>query len=134
MGSHLVIPQISILYTNEQPPVQPPALKGHFCCVTRVAAHSRFYCSPSVEHFKLNLNIHKQHTQTTPFFPHLYLGFINKAAVNHTRIRFRLSALNFQFSQYNFVDMSCDKCGAMRKNVAHLLFHCPTYAVPNQTL
>ena len=46
-----------------------------------------------------------------------------------------LSALNFQRFQYNFVDnMWCDKCGARREDIAHLLFHCPAYAVPRQTL
>ena len=41
MGGHLVIPQNGILYTNEPPYVQPPALEGHFSCVTRVAAHKQ---------------------------------------------------------------------------------------------
>ena len=36
----MVIPQNDIFYE------QPSVLKGHFFCVTRVAAHSRFYCSP----------------------------------------------------------------------------------------
>ena len=86
--------------------------------------------SSSIEHFKLNLK--KQHLRTTPFFPHLYSRFIGKAAVNHTRIRLVLSALNFQ---YNFVDdMSCDKCGTRKEDAAHLLFHCPAYAVPCQIL
>ena len=26
-------------------PLQPPVLKGHFFCVARVAAHSRFHCT-----------------------------------------------------------------------------------------
>ena len=30
--------------------------------------------------------------------------------------------------------MSCDKFGARREDAAHLLFHCPAYAVPPQTL
>ena len=89
--------------------------------------------SPSIEHFKLNLK--KQHLRTTPFFPHLYSRFIGKAAVNHTRIRLGLSALNIRRFQYNFVDnMSCDKCGARREHTAHLLSHCPAYAVPRRTL
>ena len=88
--------------------------------------------SSSIEHFKLNLK--KQHLRTTPFFPHLYSRFISKAAVNHTRIRLGLSAINFQRFQYNVVDnMSCDECGARREDAAHLLFHCPAYAVPRQT-
>ena len=85
--------------------------------------------SSSIEHFKLNLK-----KTTTPFFPHLYSRFIGKAAVNHTRIRLELSALNFQRFQYNFGNnMSCDKCGARREDAAHLLFHCPAYAVPRQS-
>ena len=89
--------------------------------------------SSSIEHFKLNLK--KQCLRTTPFFPHLYSRFIGKAAINHTRIRLGLSALNFQRFQYNFVDnMSCDNCGARREDAAHILFHCPAYAVPRQTL
>ena len=89
--------------------------------------------SYSIEHFRLNIK--KQHSRTTLFFPNLYSRFIDKAAVNHTRIRLGLSALNFQRFQYNFVDnMSCDKCGARGEDAAHLLFHCPAYAVPRQTL
>ena len=86
----------------------------------------------SIEHFKLNLK--KKHSRTTPFFPHsscLYSRFIGKAAVNHTRIRLGLSALNFQRFQYN---LSCDKCGARREDAAYLLFYCQAYAVPRQTL
>ena len=30
--------------------------------------------------------------------------------------------------------MSCDTCGARREDAAHLLLHCPAYAVPRQTL
>ena len=50
MGGHLLIPQNDkwhFLYklTFYE---QPPAVKGHFSCVTRVAAYSRFYCSSSV--------------------------------------------------------------------------------------
>ena len=89
--------------------------------------------SSSIEHFKLNLK--KQHLRATPFFSHLYSRFIGKAAVNHTRIRLGLNTLNCQRFQYTFVDnMSCDKCGARREDAAHLLFHCPAYAVPRQTL
>ena len=58
--------------------------------------------SPSIEHLKLNIK--NQNTRTNPFSPHLYSGFIGKAAVNHTRIRLGLSALNCQRFQYNFVD------------------------------
>ena len=36
---HLAIPQNDIFFTNE-----PPTLKGYFPRVTRVAAHSKFYC------------------------------------------------------------------------------------------
>ena len=89
--------------------------------------------SSSIEHFKLNLK--KQHLRATPFFPDLYSRFIGKSAVNHTRIRLGLSALNFQRFQYNFVDnMSCDKCGVRREDAAHFLFHCPAYDVSRQTL
>ena len=30
--------------------------------------------------------------------------------------------------------MSCDKCGARREDVAHLMFHLSAYAPPRQTL
>ena len=42
---HLAIPQNGILHTNEHLMNSHPVLKGHFSCVTRVAAHSMFYCS-----------------------------------------------------------------------------------------
>ena len=62
--------------------------------------------SSSIEHFKLNLK--KQHIRANPFnfflIKMLYSRFIGKAAVNQTRIRLGLSALNFQRFQYNCVD------------------------------
>ena len=57
---HLAIPQNSILQTNKHLMKGQPVLKGHFSCVTRVAAHSRLYCSsyfyifPAIQYFYLN--------------------------------------------------------------------------------
>ena len=54
---HLAIPQNGILHKNEHLMKSHPVLKGNFSCVTRVAAHSRFYCSsyfyifPAIQYF-----------------------------------------------------------------------------------
>ena len=40
-------------YTSD---VQPPAIKGHFSCVARVTAHSRFYCNVKL-HTMLQIQI-----------------------------------------------------------------------------
>ena len=41
-------PQNDILYANAPLYVQPPALKGHFACVTMMATRSRLYCINSL--------------------------------------------------------------------------------------
>ena len=116
-----------------------PMIRCHLSCVRNLflfstmrlcnAMKPALRSSSSIEHLKLNLK--KQHSRTTPFF----LIYTLVLSANHTRIILGLSALNFQRFQYTFVDnMSCDKCGARREDAAHLLFYCPAYAVPRQTL
>ena len=69
------------------------------------------------------------------FNPILYSRFLGKAAVNHTRMRLGLSALNSQRYKYNIVPSpSCERCGASKEDPYHIFFVCPAYAVPRQTL
>ena len=65
----------------------------------------------------------------------LYSRFLGKAAVNHTRMRLGLSALNSQRYKYNMVPSpSCERCGTPKEDPYHIFFVCPVYAVPRQTL
>ena len=69
------------------------------------------------------------------FNPILYSRFLGKAAVNHTRMRLGLSALNSQRYKYNMVPSpSCERCGTSKEDPYHIFFVCPAYAVPRQTL
>ena len=54
MGGHLIIPKNDILYTYEPLMSSHLFLKGHFSCVTRVAAHSRFFCKDIIFAFKFS--------------------------------------------------------------------------------
>ena len=36
---------------------QPPAFKGHFCCVARVAAYSRLYCTHNISEITISWKI-----------------------------------------------------------------------------
>ena len=95
----------------------------------RNATNPALRSSPSIEHFELNLkkSIHELYPILSSFVLWLYR---QNSCKSHT-----LSALKCQRFQYNFADnMSCDKCGATRGDVVHLLFHCPAYAVPRHTL
>ena len=89
--------------------------------------------SPSYFSFKSKLL--KRSKSNLHFNPILYSRFLGKAAVNHTRMRLGLSALNSQRYKYNMVPSpSCERCGAPQEDPYHIFFVCPAYAVPRQTL
>ena len=89
--------------------------------------------SPSYFSFKSKLL--KRSKSNSHFNPILYSRFLGKAAVNHTRMRLGLSALNSQRYKYNMVPSpSCERCGAPQEDPYHIFFVCPAYAVPRQTL
>ena len=89
--------------------------------------------SPSYFSFKSKLL--KRSKSNSHFNPKLYSRFLGKAAVNHTRMRLGLSALNSQRYKYNMVPSpSCERCGAPQEDPYHIFFVCPAYAVPRQTL
>ena len=89
--------------------------------------------SPSYFSFKSKLL--KRSKSNSHFNPILYSHFLGKAAVNHTRMRLGLSALNSQRYKYNMVPSpSCERCGAPQEDPYHIFFVCPAYAVPRQTL
>ena len=89
--------------------------------------------SPSYFSFKSKLL--KRSKSNSHFNPILYSRFLGKAAVNHTRMRLGLSALNSQRYKYNMVPSpSCKRCGAPQEDPYHIFFVCPAYAVPRQTL
>ena len=87
---------------------------------------------PTLYSFKMSA---KCCPRNSDFLPDLYSNFFGRAAVNHTRLRLGLSALNFHRFKYNFIDiMSCEKCGAAKEDNLHLFFHCPAYDGPRQLL
>ena len=89
--------------------------------------------SPS--YFSLKSKLLKRSKSNSHFNPILYSRFLGKAAVNHTRMRLGLSALNSQRYKYNMVPSpSCERCGAPQEDPYHMFFVCPAYAVPRQTL
>jgi hypothetical protein len=58
-----------------------------------------------------------------------------KEAINHSRIRMGLSALNAQRKKYHFIpDGKCDNCNAKSESPLHFFLVCPTYAVQRQQL
>ena len=59
----------------------------------------------------------------------------DKAAVEHSRLRLGLSALNHQRFKYNLTpDPICNQCGSTNEDVAHFFFDCITYAPHRQLL
>ena len=65
----------------------------------------------------------------------LYSVFTGRAAINHTRLRLGLSALNAHRSHFNFIDFSnCPKCGAESESTAHFFFVCHAYAAQREEL
>ena len=82
-----------------------------------VASTIRHWNSPSkpirsaeiLSHFKISL--HNKIGSSSPFLPKLYKYMLGKNANNHSRLRFGLSALNFNRFKYNLInDMSCQSC------------------------
>ena len=60
----------------------------------------------------------------------LFLYQDGKGAVNQSRIRMGLSALNLQRKKYHFIpNPSCDQCNARSETPQHFLLYCPAYAV-----
>ena len=59
----------------------------------------------------------------------------SKGAINHSRIRMGLSALNKHRRKNNFVDdSSCPKCGHKPESESHFFLHCPAYVAQRQAL
>ena len=51
-------------------------------------------------------------------------------AINHSRIRMGLSALNSQRADYSFIDhRNCPRCRAPREDIMHFFLECPHYSV-----
>ena len=66
---------------------------------------------------------------------YLYLIKDGYGALNHSRIRMGLSALNAQRKRYNFIDNSrCNYCNYKCENEEHFFFHCPAFAAQRQTM
>ena len=65
----------------------------------------------------------------------IFLSHDGKGAINHSRIRMGLSALNSQRKKYHFIpDATCDSCNARSETPVHFLLHCPTYAAQRQDM
>ena len=64
----------------------------------------------------------------------LYSLSASKAAVNHTRIRMGLSALNAQRFDYNLIDYKNCQCGSLSEDPVHFFINCPLYTAPRQIL
>ena len=89
--------------------------------------------TPTLFSFKSKLTKHRKYISN--FIPKLYSHFLGKAAVNHTRMRLGLSALNSQRYRYNLIPSpACESCGAPNEDTYHLFFVCPAYSVPRQAL
>ena len=66
---------------------------------------------------------------------HLFLSEDGNGAVNHSRMRMGLSALNAQRKRYNFIATStCDYCNHKNENVRHFLLYCPAFAAQRQVM
>ena len=58
-----------------------------------------------------------------------------QGAVNHSRIRMGLSALNSQIANYNFIEnCTCSRCGAPNEDEVHFFIDCPHYTAIRGTL
>ena len=65
----------------------------------------------------------------------MYLAEDGNGAVNHSRMRMGLSALNAHRKRYNFIDSSrCDFCGHRCENPVHFFLSCPTFAAQRQVM
>ena len=80
-------------------------------------------------HFKILL--HNKTGSSSPFLPKLYKYMLGKSAINHSRLRLGLSALNFHRFKYNLInDMSYPSCSHPKEDTNHFIFVCPAYATP----
>ena len=56
-------------------------------------------------------------------------------AINHSRLRMGLSALNAHRKRYNFIhNNDCPQCGQKPEDELHYFFKCPNYANPRLEL
>ncbi len=61
---------------------------------------------------------------------HLFLNSDGHGAINHSRLRMGLSALNAHRRRYNFINYSnCSYCDHKQENAKHFLLYCPAFAV-----
>ena len=65
----------------------------------------------------------------------LFLYGDGKGAINHSRIRMGLSALNAQRKKYHFIpDGTCQSCDARSEDAMHFFLVCPAYTVQRRQL
>ena len=65
----------------------------------------------------------------------MFLYGEGKGAINHSRMRMGLSALNAQRKKYHFIpDGDCENCNAKVENVTHYFLECPSYTALRQQL
>ena len=65
----------------------------------------------------------------------LMLYGTDQSAINHSRVRMGLSALNQQRRKYNFIDSGrCPTCNFIREDAFHYFLKCPTYATHRNVL
>ena len=66
---------------------------------------------------------------------HLFLSEGDNGAVNHSRMRKNLSALNAQRKKYNFIQNSkCDYCNHKCETPKHSFLHCSAFAAHRQVM
>ena len=81
----------------------------------------------TLSHFKILLR--NKTGSSSPFLPKLYKYMLGKRAINHSRLRLGLSALNFHRFKYNLIsDMCCPTCSHPKEDTNHFIFVCPAYA------
>ena len=65
----------------------------------------------------------------------LFSALHGRAAINHTRLRLGLSALNAHRCSFNFIDYShCPKCGYESEDSIHYFLQCPAYVAERETM
>ena len=66
---------------------------------------------------------------------HLYLSEDGNGAVNHSRMRMGLSALNAHRRKYNFIERgNCEMCNHCSETTDHFFLTCPAYAAQRQQM
>ena len=84
----------------------------------------------SLNEFKSKLN-----RKTNENFNKAYLWHTANSAVQHSRMRMGLSALNSQRKAYNFIcEDLCPNCHEKKETVSHFFFECPFYAAFRQEM